>query len=125
MTNQSRLVHPDLMKTLRVDFFNRTGTIQQANKSQSTTGQEKKTWSNVPGMINIPCRISPAGGGERRFQTQVYMDASDIVVLSGKYDGITEEMRFVDDKGNIYDITRKPEVDSEGITTRLTLRTVR
>lgn len=121
----SRLVHPDLMKTLQVDFFNRMGTIQQPTKSQSTTGQEKKAWANVNGMINIPCRIAAAGGGERRFQSQVYMDASDIAVLSGKFDGITEEMRFVDDAGRVYDITRKPELDSEGITTRLTLRTVR
>lgn len=121
----SRLVHPDLLRTLNVDFFNRTGTIQQPTKSRSTTGQEKKAWANVPGMIAIPCRIAVAGGGERRFQNQVYLDATDIVVLSGAFNAITEEMRFVDDAGKIYDITRKPELDSEGITTRLTLRTVR
>lgn len=121
----SRLIHPALMKTLQVDFFNRKGTIQQASKSQSTTGQEKYTWANAPGMVDIPCRISVAGGGERRFQSQVYLDATDIVVLSGNFESITEEMRFVDDAGKTYDITRKPELDSEGITTRLTLRTVR
>jgi hypothetical protein len=120
----SRLVHPDLLKTLNIDFFNRTGTVQQATDSQSTTGQVKKAWADVPGMISISCRIAAAGGGERRFQTESYLDATDTVLLSGTFATLTEKMRFVDDKGNIYDILRV-EPDSEGITTRLTLRTVR
>lgn len=121
----SRLIHPNLMQKLQVDFFNRTGSIQEASEARSTTGQEKHDWANVPGMVDIPCRISAAGGGERRFQSQTYLDATDIALLSGAYSSITEKMRFMDDSGNIYDITRKPELDSEGITTRLTLRTVR
>lgn len=120
----SRLIHPDLMKTLQVDFFNRTGTIQVPTKTQSTTGQEKKAWANAPGMIDIKCRIAAAGGGERRFQNQAYLDATDTALLSGTFATLTEQMRFVDDKGNIYDILRV-EPDSENITTRLTLRTVR
>lgn len=119
----SRLVHPDLLRTLNVDFFNRAGTIQQATKSQSTTGQEKSTWADVNGMIDIPCRISASGGGERRFRDQAYLDAADTALLSGNY-AVTEQMRFKDDAGNVYDILRV-EKDSEGITTRLTLRTVR
>lgn len=120
----SQLIHPQLLKTLNVDFFNRTGTLQQATDSQSTTGQVKKAWANVNGMINIPCRIAAAGGGERRFRDQAYLDATDTALLSGTFATLTEQMRFVDDKGNIYDILRV-EPDSEGITTRLTLRTVR
>jgi len=119
----SRLIDHRLMAVLNVDFFNRTGTIQQATKSQSTTGQEKSDWVNVPGMIDIKCRISASGGGERRFSNQAYLDATDTALLSGAY-AVTEQMRFVDDAGNIYDILRA-EPDSEGITTRLTLRTVR
>lgn len=120
----SRLTHPDLLKMLNVDFFNRTGTIQQAADSQSTTGQVKKTWANVNGMIDIPCRIAAAGGGERRFQNQAFLDATDTALLSGTFAALNEKMRFADDKGNFYDILHV-ESDSEGITTRLTLRTVR
>lgn len=120
----SRLIHPDLMKALQVDFFNRTGTIQVAVRTQGTTGQEVKTWANVNGMIAIPCRIAAAGGGERRFQNQAYLDATDTALLSGTFATLTEQHRFMDDKGNIYDILRV-EPDSENITTRLTLRTVR
>ena len=117
-------MHPDLLKALNIDFFNRMGTIQAATDSQSTTGQVKKKWANVNGMINIPCRISAAGGGERRFQNQAYLDATDIALLSGAFSGLNEKNRFVDDESNVYDILRVEE-DSEGITTRLTLRTVR
>lgn len=119
----SRLVHPKLLERLNIDFFNRYGTIQQATKSQSTTGQEMSVWANVPGMESIKCRIAASGGGERRFRDQAYLDATDTALLSGAY-AATEQMRFVDDAGNTYDILRV-EQDSEGITTRLTLRTVR
>lgn len=119
----SRLIHPQLLETLNVDFFNRTGTIQEFSETQSTTGQQKKTWANVPGMVNIKCRIAAAGGGERRFQNQAYSDSTHTALLSGSY-AVTETMRFIDDKGTIYDILLV-EPDSEQITTRLTLRLVR
>lgn len=119
----SRLIHPQMMETLKADFFPRRGSIQQATKSQGTTGQEKYDWKDVPGMANIPCRIAASGGGERRFRDQAYLDATDTALLAGSYSA-TEEMRFVDDKGNAYDILHV-EQDSENITTRLTLRTVR
>lgn len=119
----SRLVHPKLVETLKRDFFNRRGTIQQATDTQSTTGQVKKTWADVPGMLSIPCRIAAAGGGERRFQNQAFLDATNTAILSGSFD-VNEKMRFVDEDGVAYDILLV-EKDSEEITTRLTLRTVR
>jgi hypothetical protein len=111
------------METLKVDFFNRRGTIQQSTDTQSTTGLVKKAWANVNGMINIPCRIAASGGGERRFQNQAFLDATNSALLSGSY-AVNEKMRFVDDDGLVYDILLV-EKDSEEITTRLTLRMVR
>lgn len=106
-----------------VDFFNRRGTIQQSTDTQSTTGQVKKGWANVNGMINISCRIAASGGGERRFQNQAFLDATGTALLAGSFDA-TEKMRFVDDDGLAYDILLV-EKDSEEIATRLTLRIVR
>lgn len=120
---KSRLIHPRVMETLVRDFFTERGSIQQATKTQSTTGQEKKQWADVPGWVNIPCRIAAAGGGERRFQTQAFLDATDTAILRGTFNGLNEEMRFVIGDRN-YDILRV-EPDSEGINTRLTLRTVK
>jgi len=119
----SRLIDLRLLDTLKVDFFNRLGTIQQFTESQSTTGQQKKAWANVPGMVNIQCRIAALGGGERRGQNQAYLDATNTALLAGSFN-VNEKMRFIDDEGLIYDILL-PEKDSEQITTRLTLRLVR
>jgi hypothetical protein len=63
------------------------------------------------------------GGGERRYPTQTYVDATDVAILAGAFAGLTEKMRFVVD-GRAYDILRV-EPDGEGVTTRLSLRTVR
>lgn len=120
----SSIVHPQLMEALLPNFFNRRGAIQEPNKTQSTTGQEKQTWADVVGMTAIPCRIAPAGGLERRFQNEAFLDATDTALLSGTFERLTEQMRFVGDKGNVYDILRV-EFDSQAVTTRLTLRTVR
>lgn len=119
----SRLIDPRLLTTLKVDFFNRVGTIEQFTESQSATGQQKKAWANVPGLVDIKCRIAPMGGGERRGQNQAYLDATNTALLAGSYD-VNEKMRFVDDQGAAYDILLV-EHDSEQITTRLTLRMVR
>ncbi|MCI0550522.1 MAG: hypothetical protein L0287_06180 [Anaerolineae bacterium] len=118
----SRLIHPRMLETLAPDFFYRRGTIQQATETQSTTGQVKKLWADVPGMTAIQCRISASGGGERRSQNQTYLDATNTALLAGAFT-VNEKMRFVDDKGLVYDILLV-EPDSEQISTRLTLRLV-
>lgn len=118
----SRLVHPQLMQTLQRDFFKQSCRIEQAAKSQNTTGQETKTWSAVPGWESIPCRKTPAGGGERRTQQGVYLDATHTIVLATALNGLTTAMRAVVD-GKAYDILLV-EPDSEGITMRLTCRIV-
>lgn len=112
-----------MLEVLGRDFLSQRGVIQQATKTQSTTGQEKQEWADVPGWTNIPCRKSGMGGGERRSQAQKYLDATDVALLSGVFNGLNEEMRFVLN-GEAFDILRV-EPDSEGITTRLILRIVR
>jgi len=119
----SQLIHPELLDMLSVDFFPLHGKIQEATETQSTTGQAKPAWNDVEAWTNIPCRVSPMGGGERRYATQTYVDATDVALLAGTFTGLTEKMRFVVDE-RIYDILHV-ETDSEGVTTRLTLRTVR
>ncbi len=117
------LIHPRMMKALEKDFFSQSCAIQEAAKTQSTTGQEKKSWANVANWGAIPCRKAAAGGGERRSSNQVYLDATHTIVLSGVFEGLTEQHRAVVDS-QAYDIL-VVEPDSEGISTRLTVRLVR
>ncbi len=119
----SRLIHPRLLHTLQRDFFPQSCTIETVVKTQSTTGQEKNAWEAVSGWNAIPCRKAAAGGGERRMNNQVYLDATHTILLSGIFTGLTEEMHAVVD-GEAYDIL-VVEPDSEGITTRLMVRFVR
>ena len=119
----SRLIHPRLLETIQRDFFPQTCRIEQASKSRNTAGEEVDTWVAVPGWESIPCRKSAAGGGEQRTNNQVYLDATDRILLAGQFNGLNEKMRAVVD-GQAYDILL-PEPDSEGLTTRLLVRFVR
>lgn len=119
----SRLIDPELLDLLALDFLPERGKIQQAVKTQSTTGQQKDAFEDVPGWVNIPCRVAPMGGSERRYPTQTFLDATDTAILAGTFNGLDETMIFICN-GRTYEIVRV-ESDSEGVTTRLTLRTAR
>ena len=119
----SRLAHPKLMQTLERDFFPQSCAIQQAAKTQNTTGAEVKTWADVPGWSAIPCRMAASGGGERRMPNETYAEITNRIVLSGQFNGLISEMRAVVN-GTNYDIILV-EPDSEGITTRLNVRLVK
>ncbi len=119
----SRLVHPKLLETLTRDFFPQSCSIQQAVKTQSTSGQEVKTWADVPGWTAIPCRMSASGGGERRMPSETYAEITNRIVLAGAFNGLNSEMRAVVN-GTSYDIILV-EPASEGITTRLSVRLVK
>jgi len=112
-----------MLERLQRDFFPMSGSIQTATKTQSTTGQEKDAWVDVEGWVNIPCRKAGMGGGERRYASQTFLDATDVVILAGVFNGLNETHRFVLNDED-FDILRV-EPDSEGVTTRLTLRTAK
>lgn len=118
----SRLIHPRLLEKLRRDFFPQSCAIQQPVKTQSTSGQEVRTWEDVPGWNDIPCRVKAVGVGEHRLPTEIYEEITHVILLAGVFNGLTSEMQATVD-GIGYDILL-PEQDSEGITTRLNVRLI-
>lgn len=97
-------INPRLMATLHYSFPD-VGTIQQATDTQDARGQTIKTWANLAGHIDIPCRIEIVSGGETKGPNQVYSTATHSILLSSFYPLILPKMRFVDGEGVIYDIT--------------------
>ncbi len=118
----SRLIHPRLLQTLDRDFFPQDCAIQAPGITRDTAGGEIRSYSTVAGMESIPCRVAPAGGGERRSAQQVFLDSTHTILLAGQFRSLTTAMRAVVN-GQAYDILL-PEPDSEGATTRLTCRIV-
>ncbi len=116
----SRLIHPRLMATLEQDFFATYCTIEQAVESQDSMGGVVPTWGTL--FAYLPCRIAPAGGGERRQTNQIVLESTHTIVISGTY-AITSKMRAVVEDV-IYDILLV-ERDSEWTMTRLNVRIVR
>lgn len=142
--NQGVLIHPQMLVRLTPTFLATTGTVQRATVTQSATGAPVQTWADVAGLIDLACRVAPAGASERRAPTGTYADISHIAILSNAIslvdelvnllidaDGdalidngsITELMRFVAD-GTEYDIVGV-EVDGNRQMTRLRLRQAR
>lgn len=119
----SRLISPKLMQTLQQDFFPLLCSIQKPVKSQSTSGQEIKTWTDMPALGNIPCRVKATGGDERRLPNEIYAITTHRIALAGVFAELKSEMRAVVN-GTVYDILL-PEVDSEGFATYLNVRVVK
>lgn len=122
MTN-SRIVHPRLMPALRRDFFTQWCALKKPSKAQSSAGEETVTYATRPGYEAVPCRVGPAGGGERRGSHAVYLDATHRIVLQGQYQDVTEEW-IAAVNGTDYQILLVAQ-DAEGAMTRLECRITR
>lgn len=81
----SSLIHPRMMSKLQRNFFSQICALKEPLKSQSTTGEEKKSYEIHVGYDAIPCRVGAAGGGQRRGNQYAYMEATHRIVLSGQY----------------------------------------
>lgn len=142
--NQGILIHPQMLIRLTPTFLATMGTVQRATVTQSATGAPVQTWADVPGLIDLACRIAPDGANERRSPTGTYADISHIAILSNTVElidelvnllidangdalidngAVTEMMRFVAD-GTEYNIVGV-EVDGNRQMNRLRLRVVR
>lgn len=119
----SRLIHPRMMRMLERDFFPQICTIEESTETQSTTGQPKQAWAAIPALTALECRVGEVSGGERRSSNQIYLDATNIILLAGDYPGITEKQRAVVD-GQVYDILLARRSAEEAVT-RLVARVVR
>lgn len=119
----SRLIHPKMMSTLERDFFPQRCALKRPVKSQSTTGKETITYEVKPGYEALPCRIAPAGGGERRVSQYNYLDATHAIAMPGQFQDVNEEWIAVVD-GAQYQILLVGK-DAEGVMTHLETRIVK
>lgn len=119
---KSRLLHPRMMQALSVDFFDQLCTLKKPLKAQDGAGEEIVSQSVHPGYEAIPCRVGPAGGGERRGSNYTHLDATHRIVLVGQYQ-VTEEWTAEVD-GQEYEILLVA-VDAEQVMTRLETRIAR
>ena len=122
----SRLIHPKMMKVLEKDFFQQRCALKKPVKSQSTTGKEKVSYTAQAGYEALPCRVAPAGGGERRGDHFTHLDTTHAIAVPGVFDDVTEEWVLEVD-GVTYQILRpgKASRDAEGAMTHFETRFVR
>lgn len=103
-------------------FFPHTVTIQNATLTRDEYGEPDEAWADATGLVDIPAAIAPAGAGERRTVTSVFLEATHTIALDGVY-AVTTRQRAVDQDGNAYDIT-SVERDTLSVWTRLICRKV-
>lgn len=113
------IVHPRMLEGLAL-FYPSLCTIQQATLAQDAVGEPLATWADL--LQALPCRVSPAGGQERKLPNQTYGVASHTINLRGHYPSITIAMRAVVDSVN-YDVL-SVEHDGNAYTTRLQVQVV-
>ena len=85
------------------DFFPQLCSIQQATYAPNSSGERVATWADVDGLSEIACKVGNTAGGERRTSNELYLDATNVIILAGYFDNITEIMRAVVDE-QAYDI---------------------
>lgn len=111
------IVHPNLFDYLPLVYHSKC-TIQQATEGQDASGHPVKTWSDLAGHIDLPCRKSPfRTTGEVKDVKGIYTRASHIISIGKPLPEVTTKMRAVVD-GTVYDILL-PEQDGQSASTRL------
>lgn len=84
------LIHPRFTEKLERNFFPQLCALKKPSKSQATTGEEVNTYAVRPGYEAIPCRVGTAGGGQRRGNQFVYIEATHRIVLLGFFADLPE-----------------------------------
>ena len=116
------LVHPRWLDAL-TGLFPSVCTIQAPANTNVKGDIVKAPWTNVGGLVGIPCRLSPVSPGrEVRTGDQSYMVTTHYVTLRGRYAGIAPHMQAVVD-GVAYDIEGVTG-DGSAVMTRLAVRAV-
>jgi len=85
-----RLIHPGMVVCLG-DFFPKLATIQSAEITESTDGQEEYEWDDIE--VDVPCSLTANQNQETRTTDQSYVLATHTVALAGYYPTIDEKMR--------------------------------
>lgn len=121
------LVHPQLLINLPL-FYPSKATIQQAVASGNSFGDQTLTWTDVPNLSEIECRIAPLTiqtptfTNEARLEMLTYLTTTHHIAMRGYFPQIQESMRaLIDD--DAWDI-KGVEHDGQNVTTRLRVNQV-
>ena len=120
MTTRAPLIDPHMLDQL-ADFFPQTCTIQVATETLNSVGDVTLAWTDY--AVDLPCRITAAGGSENRRPNMTYSIDNFIVLLRDYYDTITNEMRVKN--GSTYYNILLVEHDAQSEMTRLTVEIVK
>lgn len=85
-------------------FFPQVVTIQERAAGSDRAGQPNGAWSNVTGLVNIPCNVGMPGGGESRTQSAVALHEDAEILMGYQSTAITTAYRAVVTGGLTYDI---------------------
>lgn len=88
------LVDSRLGKRLGPHFYDRVGTVQVATVTRGAAGSKDKAYSDDATRENLPCRISPVGGGELERSDQVLTIVTHRIALQEKHPSIVTGERF-------------------------------
>ena len=82
-------------------------TIQVTTESRDTFGSTSDAWANVTGLVDIPCRVSVPGSGERPMEVRradgAVSTETHRIRLDNHYPAITTKHQAVVD-GTAYNI---------------------
>lgn len=122
------LIHPGMLGALPL-FYPSKATIQQAVPSGGRFGDQTFTWSLVPNLLDIDCRIAPLTvqtptfANEARLENLTYLTTTHHVALRGWFPQIQETMRaLIDDVA--WDIKGVEHDGQASMTTRLRVNRV-
>jgi len=104
-------------------FFTDRCTIQRAAEFQDDDGQVFLTWSDDLNLVDLPCRLIPATGGERRTTSAIWDVADHTISLAGFYPTITPKTRAVVNGYLVLDIILV--MSSSSVQTQLVSKFVR
>jgi head-tail adaptor len=78
-----------MMQAITPRFYPSVVTFQSRSDSQDSYGQPVETWSNVSGLVDLPCSIAPTGGSEPRSQQQIVTVGTHRIALTAVYPVVT------------------------------------
>lgn len=121
--NSRSLTHARMTKRLEKNHYPSLCTLKEPTKEQNSVGEEVSTHDAHPGYEGIHCRVGAAGGGQRRGNEQVYLEATHRIVLLGDYPDVAEQW-LAEVDGTEYTILYVARSE-ERVTTRLECRIIR
>ena len=114
----SPIMHGLLLNRLSPRFYPDEVTIQQYTATQSTSGEEVKTWANLANHVDLACAVAAWHGREIKRPDGIIAVSPWRIAVAGHHPDILPKMRAVVTGGDTYDIL-VVQVDSHANMTAL------